>query len=659
MRSFVGVPFRSVPPSLMFFARWHTPLPARRHGLALMLLILVAAGAARAQAQHAQSLGGILSNLLKEPFYGEITGLTKGEATYKIDYGAQGGGAMVASRHEVKSASPLEMKFISSLQQGRRYAFPQCILDALGYNDVIQLLRAGPELYAMRAQSMPGLRKLTSLGGSLPFRARVIDIEAGSELYSVIVQAADTRFIHFSGGYETEDLRRVVQYLKRGETYEFPAVLKDALLTEEQRQQKAKPQDTDVEVLGRYIGEWQGTLEDAPKARILMRCHWNADGTGIWRELTFERNPGVEPAMPAIAVITYDADLRCYLDTSYALGSPPPLKMAWDSAAKSFTSTLPPNGDRLRVTTATFASHDRISWQTVTRSSTGEHISTIEGSYKRVSDTAQVAALPPELEREKRAFQAIHLPSGYAETVTGLLNLRSLPPFRGKITALSIDEKEINAIIDCVDGRHYSVLQGKDQDWDKALAAAKRLTIDQTFEFPDVLADDYVEPAADAPPSQAMSALEMFIGEWRSQVDSSLASSKASSTYRHFWKRDGQGMWREDFVPASTFEQGGRQVRVAARIVLSLITHDPSTGNYIETRSMPEQQPQQSHLAWDPNSKVSTQTIALPSPNGGTGGQRQIIRRFVSRDRIEWVSTGTQPDGKPLAEVKGHTERIK
>lgn len=626
-------------------------------------------------AQFPATMGGVFSLLQQKPSIVRVVSLTHGSSSFKLSLRADDGST---STHESIGAGELEMKLIEHLQEGRRYAFPQHLIDLFGYDNTVAIVRSlpsptPPPFPFPKSTPAPGL---LSLGREHPFRAIVLDQGLGEKGYSIVLQAADTRLLHLSGTFDNEFTKRIALHLKRGETFEFPAVLDDALLNEADRKARSQPKTAEVRALGRYIGEWSGTLESDPLARVVMKCHWKADGTGIWREITFSRQDDDNPPALDIALITYDAAQQHYIAADPSKPGATPFHITWKAAERSFITTLSSTPDETRVNTATFSSDDRIDWETVVQKAAGKVVSTSRGSYRRTAAVASTLKLPPATQTTTitSPTQMVTTASGATQSTSSfttsaivhndqpqertLLQLRELPPFRGKITALNIGPDFINLTIDCGDGRKYLIHHKRDDHWDTNLAIAKRLKYDETFEFPDVLTADYTAPSGEVKPTEAMRALEPFIGEWRVFWDSGpLKGGPVKGLLRYFWKNDGSGLWREFVMPATTLEQNGAQVSYPARTMTYLITYDAAKGHYVEHVSSPLALPAHYTATWDASGQVWSQKAESPHPKPGT--QINGIRRFVSPDRIDYILKHTQADGTPTDEASGHYERIK
>lgn len=333
---------------------------------------------------RAQSPSGVFTLLHTKPFVAEVTSVSSGASGFKLALRADDGGE---SKFEYLSSIPTpEQQFVAQLKAHQRYAFPQCLMDFLGLDETVRLMRTLPS----RASFFPSTPSVPSglmdLGRKHPFRATVLDPGLGEKSCAMVLQGADSRLYLASGPYTSDLAQKIAKKLKRGETYEFPAALEDVLLAEDQRAAKARPKLPEIAVLGRYIGAWSGTLESDATAKVQMNCHWLADGTGIWRELSFGHEGSEETPTLDIARILYDAGAKAYMSADPAAGGAGALTSTWDEATRTFTTALPtPMSGQTRINTATFTTEARIDWKTVTQDASGKVISTKRGSYVRTA----------------------------------------------------------------------------------------------------------------------------------------------------------------------------------------------------------------------------------------------------------------------------------
>jgi len=649
----------------------------------IFTLIALFATAHAAPAQAPAPVGGILTLLLQPPFVAQVSRVSIRPDGFELALCSSDG---TVRTFKSTGSGELEQKLVAHLKRGRLYAFPQCILDLFGLDHTLAIIRSPLPLPAFMPPFAPAQRGLFDVASHHPFRAVVLDQRLGGDHYSIVLQAADTGLHHLSGPYGTERIRRIARRLKRGESFEFPAVLDDALLTDSEREAKSEPKTPETRVLGRYIGEWRGTLEADRKARIRMNCHWKADGSGIWREVTADRDGSPDPPTIDIALVAYDAGQKLYFAANPAPGSPPPLQSTWNESNRTFTTSLPiQEKDRIRVNTATFIADDRIDWITTTRDAGGKTLSATRGSYIRISRTVPPRKLPPpgtaptitgpalrgttafssesinkSPESANRPFSWFFPPGNPPVVDTDFLLLRDEPPFRGRITEITVDVQGITVLVDGGDHRQYAVRHPRNEDWEKALALTDRLRKGATYEFPDVLADDYKPLPAGfepRPATEAMRSLEPFLGEWEMELTSKPeynAKPAGKTTVRYFWKADGTGLWRESHSPEVEIELPGRKQKIPPRDTCDLVTHDPSTQHYVETAT-----PQFGKIkaSWDTKTRTYSwnATSDRPEPNSRYSG----TRRFVSSDRIEWQNKSTKADGTLIRENSGYYQRIK
>ena len=92
---------------------------------------------------------------------------------------------------QTSSGATMESKFVSHLKVGRRYLFPHCVIDTLGLEPVVNIIRMHPG------------QPLASLSGSKPFRAVVLDQGISESNYSIILQEAGGRNHHLQGRFIT------------------------------------------------------------------------------------------------------------------------------------------------------------------------------------------------------------------------------------------------------------------------------------------------------------------------------------------------------------------------------------------------------------------------------------------------------------------------
>jgi hypothetical protein len=643
-----------------------SPLSHGRRWLLILFWLLAAAVTDHMPGQLSRKVSEVpvspLSLVHHRPFTAQVESLTQEGIGFKFTLRATDGATCT---FENECASPLESTLASHLQAGRFYAFPQCLLDILG-EDALAVIRSYPTSPSVEFQFQPSPREVSDLAQSHPFRAVVLGQSVGEDDYSIVLQAVDSSLLHLAGSCKAAEVKRVVERLKRGEVFEFPAVLTDA----SEPGTPPGPKTEEARALACYIGEWQGRLDDNPKASVVMKCHWKADGKGIWREIIFDSGDDIHPPTTDIVLITYDNFGKRYLAADPAPDSAAPLPITWDEKKRAFTTTFFTGSSETRVNTATFVSADRIEWTSVTLAPNGQPSSATHGSYTRLSAMASAPNLPPEpapgatpvlmptVPTGKSSFrQGGHMASNSFQGSQKSLparfpQLRELPPFRARITSLSIGLEEITTTIDRVDGRRYFVRHVPDADWDQACAIARRLVLGQTFEFPDVLGDNYNAPPANTPPSNTMRTLEPFVGDWivRWETKPLKDISDPDRAVRYFWKGDGTGLWHEE----TTFKRCG-QILLPIRVTSGLIVHDASTGNYCDITSEPGVEPKRCNTTWDAGSQTYIWQCTFDTPEAGT--RISSTRHFVSRDRIEWKGQRTKADGTVLDAYSGHYER--
>ena len=625
------------------------------------------------------SSDGVFSLLRARPFVAEVSSVSTSPGGYKLSLRAMDGGT--SSFEHISSNPTLEQQFVAQLQSGRRYAFPQCLIDYLGLDETVRLIRSLPTSSSFLSAHPSPQTGLLDLGHEQPFRATVLDQGIGETSYSMVLQAANSQLHNVSGTFASDTVKRIAEKLQRGVTYEFPAALDDVLLTKAERAAKARPKSPAVAVLGRYIGSWSGTLEDDPTAKILMNCHWLANGTGIWRELTFEHQGSADPPTLDIARITLDAGSKSYSIADPAPGSPAALASSWDEDTQTFTTTLPSDAKgQMRMNKATFTTEARIDWKTETLDAGGQVLASRRGSYIRISKTVPAVKLPPS--KSKAAFTAnptsgsrnfiskttLIGPLAQSQTppsqtpppvtYTNFFKLRNESPFRGRITHVEIDAQSITATLERVDLRQFSIHHSRrDEGWDQALLIAKRFTPDSIYEFPAALAEDYQPPPAGfvpMPATDAMRALSPFIGEWSMHWTLGPGRDRSEKiTVHYFWSNDGTGLWREVHLPAGMSTGNAPQVNARALAEVTLTRYDPATRSYYETYPSPEVQ---KNIGWDPQTKTYSFTSIPHQFNPDI--RHTSTRRIISADRIEFHSKVSKVDGTVLNESAGYYKRI-
>jgi hypothetical protein len=629
---------------------------------------------------QAPATGGVFTLLRGEPFQADVTSVSTSPMGFKLSLRSMDGG--VKTFETMSSRASLEQQFVAQLKADRRYAFPQCIVDFLGLEQTVNMLRSLPaagSFFSPTPAQQPGV---LDLGRDHPFRATVLDQGIGENSYSLVLQGANSQLHVASGSFSTDIVKRIAEGLKRGETYEFPSALDDVLLSEAERASKARPKTPAAAVLGRYIGAWSGTMESDPAARILMNCHWLADGSGIWRELTFDRTGSEVPPSLDIARITFDAGAKSYAIADPAADKSLALLSTWNEATQTFTTTLPAAGNgQTRINTATFTAENRIDWKTVTLDSRGKVLGTNRGNYVRTAKSVPPVQLPPPSAKPTVAVQTSTSNSGIAlPTLSGgpqppnltaasqlapnviysdFFKLRDQPPFRGKLMHIEFKAHSFSATIDRIDQRQVSVYHTRDENWDKALAIAKRLTPGIAYDFPAVLADDFQPPPDGLVPkasTDAMRTLAPFIGEWTMHWTTGPAKDRAEKiTIRYYWTNDGTGLWREVHVPAGVSAGRSPQTISLPHVETTLTSYDPATKKYYEVHSSAQKPDERTKVEWD--DKTQTYSLIKNEVPASTDLQFSGTRRIVSPDRIEFQSKTTKADGTLVNESAGYYQR--
>ncbi|MDZ4406246.1 MAG: DUF1579 family protein [Prosthecobacter sp.] len=225
-----------------------------------------------------------------------------------------------------------------------------------------------------------------------------------------------------------------------------------------------------------------------------------------------------------------------------------------------------------------------------------------------------------------------------------LLDLNRCPPFRAKITGKKITPDSISLTIACTDGRTLTLQHSGNANLDEALRIAKPLEEGRFYEFPmSVLPPHQDEPT---PPTPAMKALEPFIGEWDV---SSLDKPDQKIRVRYHWKINGSGLWREH----SAKQEGNDDYRMANA---ALITHDSTTGRYVETLTRSTSLPPL-EKTWDAATRTLSSINYIKYP--GSERKHTTITTFKTDDRIDWKTTVTSKEGKFIEEYQGRYTRIK
>jgi len=596
---------------------------------------------------------GLFSSLLEPTHVVTVRGLTSSKTAFTLRFLRDG--RPESTIMQSSSAETLETRFVSRLQAGRSYRYPQMVIELLGVDTIVQLVRG-----------MSG-KPLESLRAEKPFRGVVLDQGFSETHYSIIIQEAGGSLRHLQGSFESESTRKVAELLSRGRSFEFPAVLEDALLTKEQRVERAKPENEATAVLNRYLGEWRGVIEGNPKAKITMLCHARPDGSGIWREITFSDGSEEVLPLPDINIVEYDKAAQVYLAGSLAEGSLPPLRSTWDEKTSTFTSILPADDhDIKRVNTATFTREDRIDWKTTTQTDNGEVQITSSGHYDRVRqlDDGEGDPWPPSA---YSVFTPGGSSSNFAPPMQGfppatpikLSELSTCVPFRAQVISISLQDDEIQLGLRYHNGNSHTLTEkqpgiGRSENG-QALAHLKQ---GEVYEFPFCIQHPG-QPEAGKPTTPEMKALESLIGQWsmRKHDASGKLGEPVKQTIRYFWSADGASLWRDFFPPQQgTLKANAPTVPHFKMMPIHHLTYDSATRDYVEISQGGLLGNAPSRGTWDAAKQSYTWKGSLGSgPNMKADG----VRTFVTPDRIEWKSRQLKDDGTVINESSGTYERIK
>jgi hypothetical protein len=543
------------------------------------------------------------------------------------------------------SDETMESRFVAKLQAGKSYRMPHCVIDFLG-----------AESAAALARRLPG-RQLGELRSLRPFLATVLDQGLGQSTYSIVLRDAGGRLWHLKGLIEDKETRQVCSCLQSGKRFEFPAVLDDALLAPEKRLERAKPKNTSTAVLWRYLGEWRGTLDADPKAKVEMICHARPDGSGIWREITFHDGVSELPPLPDIAVMEFDRSEGAYLAGSMAQTNARPLVSTWNEKSRTFTTVLPVDDRGLkRVNKATFTREDRIDWKTTTLSQKNEELASSGGHYDRVRGPgdAEKEAPPPTPVSDMQHSPAGHtaaaasaplpfLPALSELPTVNFSNLGKCPPFRAKIVSLEVSADELVLKLGRLSGADLTI-----RSMDKGIGsspmakALSQLKKDTFYDFPHCIHHPGEAPAG-GPATPAMKALEPFVGEWKVRIrDRQGALVETPAKMRYYWSADGKCLWRESVAPTHS--------------ILEYTRHDADNGCYVSALELTEDVKKASST-WDAGTRTYTTELMLGSPPGVVLAKG--ARTFKSPDLVEWSNKQLTSDGTVANESSGTYERIK
>lgn len=581
----------------------------------------------------------IFKQLLEPPFVTQVVELKTDGGAFTISFRRDGNKTMThIQEQKVETA---QSRFVSKFKEGGSYRVPHCVLDFLGVENTVLIVR-----------QLPG-SKLADLNSQKPFRAVVLDQGISEKAYSIVLQDAGGRVHHLTGRFdEHKDARAIAMFLARGRSVEFPAVLEDALLTKEQRAKRAEPKNTAVAVLNRYLGEWRGGIDGNPMAVVTMACHARPDGSGIWREITFSDGSEEVPPLPDIHVVEYDRSEQAYLSGSLAEGSPPPLRSTWNESSRTFTTVLPAEENSVkRVNTATFTRDNRIDWKTTTIDQQNQILATTTGHYGRVrlpELTEKPAAEPSPISD----LQGIswHPMSGPA-LPTPLSDVLKRPPFFATVSTLSNAPDKVTLTLSWAFGTEESVV-GKPAEFGDALSSLKQ---GETYEFPFCLQHPGKAPAT-TPATPEMKALEPFIGSWKSfakQPDGSLKDVEIIT--RFFWSADGRAMWRKD-TPQHK-DTSSKEPPLLSFTRYKHIIYDEKARCYVELHQQRDFLVVKAVSAtWDPTKKSFSWQSEVSAP---FSVKARGVRRFVSEDRFDYEGSLTPTDGSAATQNSGYYERIK
>lgn len=589
---------------------------------------------------------GLFSSLLEPTQVVTVRELTSSKTAFTLRFSREGWPERTTTQSS--SAETLETRFVSRLQAGRSYRYPHCVIELLGVDTTAQIIRG-----------MTG-KPLESLSTEQPFRAVVLDQGLSETHYSIIIQEAGGSLRHLQSSFDNGSTRKVAELLSRGRSFEFPAVLEDALLTKEKRAERAKPENEATAVLQRYLGEWRGGMDGNPKAKIEMVCHARPDGSGIWRDITFRAGSEEVPALPDINIVEYDCGTQVYLAGSLAEGSPPPLRSTWGEASRTFTTMMPVDESSIkRVNTATFTREDRIDWKTTTQTNNGEVQTTSSGHYDRVRqlDDGEGNPLPPS------AYPVLTPVSFYSNFPTAtpikLSELSTCEPFRAQVSSISLQDDEIQLGLRYHNGNSHTLTEkqpgiGRSENG-QALAHLKQ---GEVYEFPFCIQHPG-QPEAGKPTTPEMKALESLIGQWsmRKHAASGKLGEPVKETIRYFWSADGASLWRGVFPPQEgTPKANAPTVPHFKMMALHHLTYGPATREYVESTQGGLLGNTPSRGTWDAAKQSYTWKGSLGlGPNMKADG----VRTFVTPDRIEWKSRQLKDDGTVINESSGTYERIK
>ena len=577
----------------------------------------------------------LFSPMLDEPHVFVVKEITGNRPSFGIRIERQGGNTFTQSM--TSSAETPESRFISKLIVGGRYRMPHCVIDFLGKDEAAKIVHL-----------LPG-KPLSELNGMRPFRAEVLDQGMGESFYSIVILEAGGRMHHLKGMMEDKQTRAVAAFLTRGRSFEFPAALEDALRTQQEREDRAKPKNDATAVLRRYLGEWSGALDANPKAKVNMQCHWRPDGSGIWREITFHDGEGALPPLPDIVIMEYNRAEDVYLAGSIEAGAPAPLQSTWNEKTRTFTTLLPMDDRGLkRVNEATFTREDRIDWKTTTRSQKNEILETSSGHYDRVRgpDTQEKEPPPPTRITDGAISMPLPpmapLPELPKVTIAGL---GSSPPFRAKVTSVAVKPDEVHIALTLPTGQKLDLKDSSPGIGQSATGKAlAMLQPDTTYEFPHCILHPNAKPA-EGPATPEMKELQPFMGEWKARVRDKKGDLQDSTSHiRYYWSADGSFVWRE--MVSMGFSH------------LEHLIHDTKSGRYTFAPALIKADTKKNSARWDATTRTyKTDWVLGSGPPGAV--RAESVRTFKSDDLIEWTSRQFNADDTVVNESSGTYERIK
>ncbi len=636
-------------------------------------VLIMAATFQVAAAQDIQIGSGSLLDLLLEPAcYGHFASAEIGKEGCKAVFVRDDGRTMqFASWPTV----PAETEFLSQAKIGRRYAFPQCFFDFLDAEKIYECVR-----------TLPAEHSFEEIKEHAPFRATVLDQAIGKLTYSIILREPGGRVHHLRGMLGGGNTRQTAELLWKGATYEFPAILRDAGLLAQVREAKKTPKSRMDEVLSRYIGVWKGRTEAVSYVTLRMRCDWQADGQGIWREITYEHGPDVTPPPADVARVAYSEASKCYLSWNPAKDALK-FRIHWYEPTKTFTTVLPPDEEGVeRYNTATFVDDDHIEWKTFSKLADGRVLEMNSGSYERVSREPNIlfSQAPPPRAIDVLGRQIHAFTEQRQETMSALLtggqkltwntpayqpdpNRPDMPtfdkpsdtpvievvdatlagleaslPFRAKIVSKSIQPHNVTLQLQHTGG-HLQTIEDKgyklaEQPVVLALAGLKE---GEVHEFPHCLSSKPSNTAL----SPAMSRLQPFIGSWSKTIRCRDGSEEAMPcVIRYFSSSDASAIWCET-------DMSGRQR-------LERIVTGEQEGVYLiaPEHAAPGFQAMQGR--WDDANHVLTLVRSFVNVPPGAVREESTLH-LVSADLIEWSTRLIAKDESVVHESTGTLDRVR